>query len=69
MITTLEEIRKVKAMVKRACQQLRDEHKPCADLPIGMMLVGREYAESTVYQAAAANYAANFTDVATSFRS
>jgi phosphotransferase system enzyme I (PtsI) len=25
-------------MVKRASQQLRDEHKPCIDVPIGMML-------------------------------
>jgi phosphotransferase system enzyme I (PtsI) len=38
MITTLEEIRKVRAMVRRACQQLRDEHKPCVEIPIGMML-------------------------------
>src|SRR5689334_2063624 len=38
MITTLEEIRKVRAMVRRACQQLKDEGKPCAEIPVGMML-------------------------------
>jgi phosphotransferase system enzyme I (PtsI) len=38
MITTLEEIRKVRAMVRRACQQLIDEGKPCAEIPVGMML-------------------------------
>jgi phosphotransferase system enzyme I (PtsI) len=38
MITTLEEIRKVRAMVRRAYQQLKDEKKPCVDVPIGMML-------------------------------
>jgi phosphotransferase system enzyme I (PtsI) len=38
MITTLEEIRKVRAMVRRAYQQLRDEKKPCVEIPIGMML-------------------------------
>jgi phosphoenolpyruvate-protein phosphotransferase (PTS system enzyme I) len=38
MITTLEEIRKVRAMVRRACQQLQDENKPCAEIPLGMML-------------------------------
>ena len=40
MITTLEEIRKVRAMVRRACQQLQDEHKPCVEIPVGMMLEG-----------------------------
>jgi phosphoenolpyruvate-protein phosphotransferase (PTS system enzyme I) len=38
MITTLEEIRKVRAMVRRAAQQLKDEGKPCVDVPVGMML-------------------------------
>jgi phosphotransferase system enzyme I (PtsI) len=38
MITTLEEIRKVKAMVRRAAQQLKDEGRPCVDIPLGMML-------------------------------
>src|SRR6185436_3536623 len=38
MITTLEEIRKVRAMVRRAQQQLRDEKKPCVEIPVGMML-------------------------------
>ena len=35
MITTLEEIRKVRAMVRRACQQLHDEGKPCVEVPAG----------------------------------
>jgi phosphotransferase system enzyme I (PtsI) len=38
MITTLEEIRKVRAMVRRAFQQLVDQRKPCAEVPVGMML-------------------------------
>jgi phosphotransferase system enzyme I (PtsI) len=38
MITTLEEIRKVRAMVRRAAQQLVQEGKPCTELPLGMML-------------------------------
>jgi phosphotransferase system enzyme I (PtsI) len=38
MITTLEEIRKVRAMVRRACQTLRERNLPCADIPLGMML-------------------------------
>jgi phosphotransferase system enzyme I (PtsI) len=39
MITTLEEVRKVRAMVRKASQQLRDEGKPCPDsIPLGMML-------------------------------
>jgi phosphoenolpyruvate-protein phosphotransferase (PTS system enzyme I) len=38
MITTLEEIRKVRAMMRRASEQLKDEGKPCADVPVGMML-------------------------------
>jgi phosphotransferase system enzyme I (PtsI) len=38
MITALEEIRKVRAMVKRACEQLIAEGKPCVEIPLGMML-------------------------------
>jgi phosphotransferase system enzyme I (PtsI) len=38
MITTLEEIRKVHAMVRRAAQQLKEEGKPCIEIPLGMML-------------------------------
>lgn len=38
MITTVEEIRKVRSMVHKAANQLRDEGRPCADIPIGMML-------------------------------
>src|SRR4029079_17743991 len=38
MITTLEEIRKVRAMVRRACQQIIDQGKPCVDIAVGMML-------------------------------
>ena len=38
MITTLEEVRKVKSMVNKAAQQLRQEHKPFADVQVGMML-------------------------------
>jgi phosphotransferase system enzyme I (PtsI) len=38
MITTLEEIRKVRAMVRRASQQLLDEGQPCVEIPVGMML-------------------------------
>ena len=38
MITTLEEIRKVRAMVRRATQQLHDEGKPFVEVPLGMML-------------------------------
>jgi phosphoenolpyruvate-protein phosphotransferase (PTS system enzyme I) len=38
MITTLEEIRKVRAMVRRACQQLKDEGRRCVEIPVGMML-------------------------------
>lgn len=38
MITTLEEIRKVRAMVRRAAAQLQQEGKPCAEIPLGMML-------------------------------
>jgi phosphotransferase system enzyme I (PtsI) len=38
MITTLEEMRRVRTFVKRASKQLRQERKPYADIPIGMML-------------------------------
>jgi phosphotransferase system enzyme I (PtsI) len=39
MITTLEEIRKVKSMVNKASQQLRQEQKPFgSDVKLGMML-------------------------------
>ena len=38
MITTLEEVRKVKSMVNKAAQQLRQEHKPFAEVQVGMML-------------------------------
>jgi phosphoenolpyruvate-protein phosphotransferase (PTS system enzyme I) len=39
MITTLEEIRKVKSMVNKAAQQLRQENKPSgSDVKLGMML-------------------------------
>lgn len=38
MITTLEEIRKVRAMVRRATQQLEAEGKQFVEVPLGMML-------------------------------
>jgi phosphoenolpyruvate-protein phosphotransferase (PTS system enzyme I) len=38
MITTLEEIRKVRAMVRRACLHLREHNQACAEIPLGMML-------------------------------
>ncbi|MCO6457118.1 MAG: phosphoenolpyruvate--protein phosphotransferase [Pirellulaceae bacterium] len=38
MITTLEEIRRVRGMVRRAGTQLAEEGKPFAMVPIGMML-------------------------------
>ncbi len=38
MITTLEEMRKVRALVKKASQQLRDEELPFGEVPIGLML-------------------------------
>ena len=38
MITALEEIRKVKSMVNRASQQLRQEGKAFREVPLGMML-------------------------------
>ncbi|MDX1947515.1 MAG: phosphoenolpyruvate--protein phosphotransferase [Pirellulaceae bacterium] len=38
MITALEEVRKVRAMVRRAALQLREEGKPAPEIPLGMML-------------------------------
>jgi phosphotransferase system enzyme I (PtsI) len=38
MITALEEVRKVKAMVRRSCNQLREEGRVCGEIPLGMML-------------------------------
>jgi phosphotransferase system enzyme I (PtsI) len=38
MITTLEEIRKVSSMVKRARRELAEQGKPCGDVPMGLML-------------------------------
>lgn len=38
MITTLEEIRKVKSMVLKAKRQLTRQKKPCGDVPIGLMI-------------------------------
>jgi len=38
MITTLEEIRKVRSMVQRARRELATQGKPCGDVPIGLML-------------------------------
>jgi phosphotransferase system enzyme I (PtsI) len=38
MITTLEEIRKVRAMVRRACVTLREHGHECGEIPLGMML-------------------------------
>jgi phosphotransferase system enzyme I (PtsI) len=38
MITTVEEVRKTRAMVRKAAQQLRAEHKTFAEVPLGMML-------------------------------
>ena len=38
MITTLEEIRKVRAMVRRACVTLREHGRDCGEIPLGMML-------------------------------
>jgi phosphotransferase system enzyme I (PtsI) len=38
MITTLEEIRRVRGMVRRACNQLHEAGKPFAQVPLGMML-------------------------------
>lgn len=38
MITTLEEIRRVRALVRKAAQQLKQAHKRHAQVPIGLML-------------------------------
>jgi len=38
MITTVEEVRKTRAMVRKAAQQLRAENKRFAEVPLGMML-------------------------------
>jgi phosphotransferase system enzyme I (PtsI) len=38
MITTLEEVRKVRSMVNKAAQQLRQERKEFAEVQVGMML-------------------------------
>jgi phosphotransferase system enzyme I (PtsI) len=38
MITTLEEMRKIRIMVRRCCRTLKAEGKPFAEVPIGMML-------------------------------
>jgi phosphotransferase system enzyme I (PtsI) len=38
MITTLEEVHRIRKMVRRACQQLDKEHKDYVEADIGMML-------------------------------
>jgi len=38
MITTLEEIRKVRSMVERAKRELAKQGKPCGNVPMGLML-------------------------------
>ncbi len=38
MITTLEELHRVRSMVRRACKQLEAQHKAYAAVPFGMML-------------------------------
>lgn len=38
MITTLEEIRRVRNMVTRACDDLKRQGKPCGDVQIGLMI-------------------------------
>jgi phosphotransferase system enzyme I (PtsI) len=38
MITMIEEMRRVRTMVRRACKQLDEEKKPYGHVPIGMML-------------------------------
>ena len=38
MITTLEEMRRVRGMVRRAYRQLQEKGVPCAPVPIGLML-------------------------------
>ncbi|HEY2882709.1 MAG TPA: putative PEP-binding protein, partial [Pirellulales bacterium] len=38
MITTLEEIRKVRSMVEKAKRELAKQRKPCGHVPIGLMV-------------------------------
>jgi phosphotransferase system enzyme I (PtsI) len=38
MVTTLDEMRKVRALVRKACRQLREEGLPFGEVPIGLML-------------------------------
>ena len=38
MVTTLEEMRRVRALVRRCYKQLQEQGKPCAAVPVGMML-------------------------------
>ncbi len=38
MITTLEELRRLRAILRRASRQLAEQKKPYADVPMGMML-------------------------------
>ncbi len=38
MITTLEEIRRVRKMVARACDDLKKHGKPCGNVQIGLMI-------------------------------
>lgn len=38
MITTLEEMRRLRGIVRRTCEQLRHEGKPFGQVPVGMML-------------------------------
>lgn len=38
MVTTVEEMRRVRGMVRRACKQLSSQRKPYGTVPVGMML-------------------------------
>ena len=38
MITTLEELRRVRSFVRKACRKLGEENKEFSDVPIGLML-------------------------------
>jgi phosphotransferase system enzyme I (PtsI) len=38
MITTLEELRRLRAILRRACRQLSEAKRPFANVPMGMML-------------------------------
>lgn len=38
MVTTVEEMRKIRALMTRACRQLAAEGKPFAEVPLGLML-------------------------------